>query len=200
MPSIEERPEGELKVIRRRGRGPGVKTVPKRAPRSVSEIWKAVTEEERESAKRQAVELLAYWRGLSGSRQMARILGIKQNRVYLLQQRALAGMVAGLLRPKRDEEAVTVRPETRECQQLKKEVERLTRERDALQTLVRLMRNLPGVPGGREVVRSGGKGEAKRPRDAKDHRDESAGNKAGASGHREGVAGHRTDAAKSAKP
>lgn len=134
-----------VEVPKRRGRPAGLKTVPKHAPRAVSEIWRAATEEEREAARRSAEELLAYWRGLAGSKAVAGALGLRRNRVYLLQRKALAGMVTGLLavRPKRDESGPRGSDPAKEAGDLRKEVSRLRKEREALVGLVRLLRALP---------------------------------------------------------
>lgn len=134
---------------KKRGRPPGMKNLPKYPPRPVSEIWRSATEEERETARHAAEELLAYWRGLTGSKAVAGALGLRQNRVYLLQRKALAGMVAGLLpvRPKRDELGSIGAAPTKEAGDLRKEVVRLQKEREALVGLVRLLRALPSKEG-----------------------------------------------------
>lgn len=129
---------------RRRGRRAGMQSLSKHPPRPISEIWRTATEEERQEAKRRAGELLSYWRGLTGSAQVSRTLGIRRNLVYPLQKRALAGMAVGLLPRsvcrRRAEGAAFVRQ--REVETLKKEVVRLTKERENLLGLIRLLRHL----------------------------------------------------------
>lgn len=138
--------ETGVELPKKRGRPAGMKSLPKHPPRPISEIWRAATPEERETARRAAEELLAYWRGLTGSKSVAGVLGLRQNRVYLLQRKALAGMVAGLLpaRPKREEGGAAP---TKEAGDLRKEVVRLRREREALVGLVRLLRSMPSKEG-----------------------------------------------------
>lgn len=153
---------------RRRGRIPGAKVMPKHAPRPVSEIWRAATDDSRDMAKRQAGELLSYWRGLVGSRDVAGRLGVKQNMVYLLQQRALAGMVAGLLPSPKLEKGAKVYPIKSEIELLRKEVGRLTKERDALTGLVRLLRNLPDTPRNVEASKHATKQAKKKTRSDRD--------------------------------
>ncbi|MEK7743232.1 MAG: hypothetical protein AAB578_02495 [Elusimicrobiota bacterium] len=136
---------------RRRGRPAGVKA-PKHPPRAVGEIWHAAGEEERSEAVRKGQEILAYWRGLTGSRAVATALGVRQNRVYLLQRKALAGMVAGLLpSPKKGEEAkATGRDPVKELAEAKKEVAALRKERERLLGLIRLLRGLPVAKEGKD--------------------------------------------------
>jgi len=135
---------------KRRGRPAGVKSV-KHPPRAVGEIWHAAGEEERTEAVRKGQEILAYWRGLTGSRAVATALGVRQNRVYLLQRKALAGMVAGLLpSPKKGEEAkATGRDPAKELAEAKGEVATLRKERERLLGLIRLLRGLPGAKEGK---------------------------------------------------
>jgi hypothetical protein len=170
--SIEERHLEESQPARKRGRTAGAQKFPKYPPRSVSEIWRAATEAERDTAKRQATELLSYWRGINASRQVARTLGIKQNHVYQLQQRALAGMVAALLPPsKRKSDGGKARKGGDELKALRKEVAKLKSERESLLGLVRLMRNLPGASSGRGKEGNGRKAKANANPDAKNDRE-----------------------------
>lgn len=160
---------------KRRGRPAGVKNL-KHPPRAVGEIWHAASEEERAEAVRKGQEILSYWRGVTGSRAVATALGVRQNRVYLLQRKALAGMVAGLLPiPKKGEEAKTTgRDPAKELGESRKEVVALRKERERLLGLIRLLRGLPVVKEGKagrgERAGEGGKvarGGAEEPRGAR---------------------------------
>jgi len=109
----------------------------------IKAIWDQASEEERAKARDLTSELLGYWLGHESKAELARRLGVPPIRVWQMSQRAMAGMVASLLRPPSGRRGAMPRvgPEIKE---LRKRNAQLQREVDLLRRLVALLRTMPG--------------------------------------------------------
>src|SRR5512144_1036020 len=65
----------------------------------IKAIWEAASEEERARARGLTTEVLGYWLGQQSKDELAKSLGVPPIRVWQMSQRAVAGMVAAMLKP-----------------------------------------------------------------------------------------------------
>src|SRR5688572_14265123 len=65
----------------------------------IKAIWDAASDEEKAKARDLTTELLGYWLGYQSKAELARQLEVPPIRVWQMSQRAMAGMVAAMLRP-----------------------------------------------------------------------------------------------------
>jgi hypothetical protein len=121
----------------------------------IKAIWDAATEEERDRARELATELLGMWLGQQTKEDLAKRLGVPPIRVWQMSQRAVAGMVAAMLRP--PEGRVGAMPRLApEVTELRRRVTALEKELGISQRMVALLRSMPGSAG------------RERPKEAKD--------------------------------
>jgi hypothetical protein len=109
----------------------------------IKAIWDQATEEERKKARELVTELLGYWLGQQSKAELAQRLSVPPIRVWQMSQRAMAGMVAAMLRPPsgRRGRMPKLDPEVKE---LRKRIAELEHANELLTRLVRLLRTMPG--------------------------------------------------------
>jgi hypothetical protein len=109
----------------------------------IKAIWDAATAEERDRARELATELLGLWLGQQTKEDLAKRLQVPPIRVWQMSQRAVAGMVAAMLRPPEGRVGPMPRlaPEVRE---LRARVAALEKELAVSRSLVTLLRSMPG--------------------------------------------------------
>jgi hypothetical protein len=112
-------------------------------------IWDQATEEERQRARELATELLGLWLGQQTKEALAKRLQVPPIRVWQMSQRAVAGMVAAMLKPPEGRVGPMPRldPQVRE---LRSRIADLEKELGISQRLVALLRSMPGSAG-REI-------------------------------------------------
>jgi len=110
--------------------------------------------------------ILEYWLGKKSKSEVAKELGVSPLRVWQLSQKALSGMLAGLLvQPRR-----RVGPEAFERTgsespaQLKRQLVALEKELERTEDLVRVLRSAPWLQPGAESPPKGGKSRVKKPK------------------------------------
>ncbi len=112
-----------------------------------------------EGAKKAAAVILEVLAGLRNTREGSEVLGISAMRYYVMERRALEGMVRGLEpRPKGKR-----RSSAESMHQLEKEKRRLERELGRMQALVRAAQRTMGVPPAPSREKKPGKGRRRRP-------------------------------------
>jgi hypothetical protein len=115
----------------------------------IKAIWDRATEEEQQKARELATELLGLWLGQQTKEDLAKRLQVPPIRVWQMSQRAVAGMVAAMLKPPLGRVGPMPRldPQVRE---LRSRIADLEKELSVSQSLVTLLRSMPGT-GGREI-------------------------------------------------
>ena len=144
-----------------RSSGPGRRTAKSRSAGATTRRLRSESVETR----RMAALILEVLAGVRTSTEAAEVLGVSANRYYLLEARALEGLVHACRRRPR---GPNPSPE-REVARLKREVTRLERDRDRGQALLRLAERAVGVPA-RNAKSAGKKGSGKRSGGAKKKR------------------------------
>jgi DNA repair exonuclease SbcCD ATPase subunit len=109
----------------------------------IKAIWEAASEEEKQKARALTTEVLGYWLGQQSKTELAKELGVPPIRVWEMSQRAVAGMVAAMLKPPsgRRGRMPKLDPEVKE---LRKRIAELERENEVQRRLIRLLRTMPG--------------------------------------------------------
>ena len=124
----------------------------KRVPRPVVAmrgLWESATAEQQGEAHQATVWMLEYWLGKISKAQAAQHLGVPQVRVWQMSQKAVAGMVCGLLpqpRWRKGQSVTTTDPEN-DPAALRKEVARLNKELAVAKQLIDILKTLPGNAG-----------------------------------------------------
>ena len=121
-------------------------------------LWESAPEKEKERAHQTCMAILEYWLGKKTKGQVAEDLGVNTLRVWQLSQRAVSGMLAGLLsQPRR-----RVNPEIflgrgwESPAALKRRITVLEKELSRTEDLVRVLRTAPWVPVSSESLQKGG--------------------------------------------
>lgn len=109
----------------------------------IKAIWDAASEEEKAKARGLTSELLGYWLGQQSKTELARQLGVPPIRVWQISQRAVAGMVAALLRPPSGRRGAMPKLDP-EVKGLRKRIAVLEHENELQRRLIRLLRTMPG--------------------------------------------------------
>lgn len=136
---VEESVEAPSRRALRRRRG--FRMPPPAVP--VKGLWAAAAPEARERAHRSANLLLQSWVGLKSRSEAAKELGIPPVRLWQLNQQALSGMVAGLLKqPRGRKGAVPMDPEE-DPKVLRKRIRQLEADLDAAKRLIEVLKDLP---------------------------------------------------------
>ena len=122
-----------------------------KAPRPVypmRALWDSVTEEERAKAHATCGTILEYWLGVSSKEEVSRKLGVPPLRVWQMSQRAVAGMVCGLLRQPRTRRKVVMPTSPEEDPKaLRKRIAKLEREIEWKNGLIQILKDLPANRG-----------------------------------------------------
>lgn len=135
----------EEKKPRRGRRRKASFVLPKRAAVSVRALWSAASEEEKRVAHQTGVAILELWLGQTSRAEVAERLGVPPLRVWQLSQQALSGLVAGLLKQPKARVKEPVLPQEMESPwKLRARIKKLEGEVESLQSLVSLLRDLPG--------------------------------------------------------
>lgn len=111
--------------------------------------YDAASEEKQRQAHTSAAIILEYWTGVKTKPEAAKALGVPPIRVWQMSQRAVAGMVAAMLKPPLGRVGPMPRldPQVRE---LRSRIADLEKELSVSQSLVTLLRSMPGTAG-REI-------------------------------------------------
>lgn len=109
----------------------------------VKAIWDAASEEEKQKARALTTEILGYWLGYQSKAELARQLEVPPIRVWQMSQRAMAGMVAAMLRPPsgRRGRMASLGPEVKE---LRRRIAALEKENETQRRLIAVLRTIPG--------------------------------------------------------
>lgn len=111
-------------------------------------LWDSVTEEERAKAHATCGTILEYWLGVSSKAEVARKLGVPPLRVWQMSQRAVTGMVCGLLRQPRTRRKVVMATSPEEDPAaLRKRIAKLEREIEWKNSLIQVLKDLPANKG-----------------------------------------------------
>jgi hypothetical protein len=108
-------------------------------------IWEAASEEERQKAHEHCALLLEYWLGVTTKQEIAKRLSVPPIRVWQLSQRAVGGMVCGLLRPpkERTKPIPTSQEPGSDPVTLKKQIAKLERRIEWRDQLIAVLKTLP---------------------------------------------------------
>lgn len=140
-PTTAESPRRTRSFRKRR-----IRVVP-RMPWPVRALWEAASEEEKQRAHKTCALLLQLWLGRRSRVQAAQELGLTPLRVWQLSQQAVAGMAAGVLKqPKTRRKGGLMLPEVdpeEDPKQLKATIARLQSDKQVMQALIDLLRELP---------------------------------------------------------
>jgi hypothetical protein len=117
-------------------------------PRPVKALWDLAAEEERKAAHETAATILEWWTGRAKKGEAAARLKVPPLRLWQLSQRALAGMVAGLLRQPRwrRTEGQAMDPAD-DPKALRRRIKELERELALTEELVSILRGYPANRG-----------------------------------------------------
>ena len=130
---------------RRRGRKRTRFGIPKKMPVPVRALWESASREEQERAHRTCCAILENWLGRSSKQEVMESLQLPALRVWQLSQQALGGMLAGLLKQPRTRGGASMpKDPDSDPKQLRKKIERLERELELAQDVIKLLRELPG--------------------------------------------------------
>lgn len=111
-------------------------------------LWDSVTEEERAKAHATCGTILEYWLGVSSKAEVARKLGVPPLRVWQMSQRAVTGMVCGLLRQPRTRRKVVMATDPEEDPKaLRRRIAKLEREIEWKNGLIQVLKDLPANKG-----------------------------------------------------
>ena len=109
-------------------------------------LWDQASEEERGRARENAATLIEYWTGQISRREAEIVLEVKPLRLWQLSQRAIAGMVAGLLtQPRRKKEIGAIMQNQDNPKKLKARIKELEKIVEAQSQLIAILRSMPGV-------------------------------------------------------
>lgn len=117
------------------------------APTPVRALWDSASEEERTRAHGACAAILEWWLGRMSRQEVAARLEVGPIRAWQLSQQALAGMAAGLLRQPRARKSTVTLPPEQDPRALRKRLAQLQKELEVSQSLVELLRGLPGNRG-----------------------------------------------------
>jgi hypothetical protein len=109
-------------------------------------IWEAASEEERQKAHEHCALLLEYWLGVTTKQDVSKRLGVPPIRVWQLSQRAVGGMVCGLLRPPKQRAKMpsgTSEEPGSDPATLKKQIAKLERRIEWRDQLIAVLKTLP---------------------------------------------------------
>lgn len=109
----------------------------------IKAICDASSEEEMAKARALATEVLGYWLGLQSKAELAAALGVPPIRVWQISQRAVAGMVAAMLKPPSGRRGAMPKLDP-EVKELRKRIAYLEQENETQRRLIRLLRTMPG--------------------------------------------------------
>ena len=128
----------------------------------VKALWQSATEQDRQRAHETGMVMMEYWLGRISKVQAAKQLEIPPIRVWQLSQKAISGMLAGLL----------IQPKTKEAMMnpsddpilLKKRITELEEKVKTLEALVQILKQMPGIYEERknEKAHGGAKGDHRR--------------------------------------
>jgi len=116
-------------------------------PYPVRALWEMAGEEERKKAHELGVLLLEHWLGRLSKKELGEKIGQPPLRVWQLSQQALAGLVVGLLKqpkkpPKGTPPPSMLLPEDNP-KQLRSQILELQRQKQVLEELVDILKELP---------------------------------------------------------
>jgi len=116
-------------------------------PYPVRALWEMASEEERKKAHELGALLLEHWLGRLSKKELGEKIGQPPLRVWQLSQQALAGLVVGLLKqpkkpPKGTPPPSSLLPEDNP-KQLRAQVLELQRQKQVLEELVEILKDLP---------------------------------------------------------
>ena len=129
-------------------------------------LWESAPQEERERAHKTCMAVLEYWLGKKCKASVARDLGVSPLRVWQLSQKALSGMLAGLLAQPRTRVSPAVF-EARGMESpavLKRRIAELETMLNRTEDMVRILRTAPWLSPGPEVPPKDPKGGKSRAR------------------------------------
>lgn len=111
----------------------------------IRSLWEAASEEERSQAHERCAMLLEYWLGVTTKQEISKRLGVPPIRVWQLSQRAVAGMVCGLLRPpkRRGKPSAASEDPQSDPATLKKRITKLERQIAWRDQLIAVLKTLP---------------------------------------------------------
>lgn len=135
---------GKKRTTRRYRKRTNFKHVP-RPVYPIRALWQAASEEERAKAHRTCAAILEYWLGKQSKQETMSCLGVPALRLWQISQRALSGMVVGLLTPPKARgrrAAVTTSPED-DPKQLKKRIADLEEKLRLAEGVIRILRDMP---------------------------------------------------------
>jgi hypothetical protein len=119
-------------------------------------LWESVTEEEREKAHRTCGTILEYWLGVASKTEVAKRLGVPPLRVWQMSQRAVTGMVCGLLRqPRTRRKAEMATDPESDPRALRRRIAALEREIQWKNGLIQILKDLPANKGRKLPARPG---------------------------------------------
>src|SRR5208337_3093876 len=116
-------------------------------PYPVRALWEMASEEERKKAHELGALLLEHWLGRLSKKELGEKIGQPPLRVWQLSQQALAGLVVGVLKqpkkpPKGTPPPSSLLPEDNP-KQLRAQVLELQRQKQVLEELVEILKDLP---------------------------------------------------------
>ena len=150
-------------------------------PTPVRSVWEAASEEQQRTAHQRCAMIIETWVGRMGRPEAADVLGITPLRLWQLSQRALAGMLAGLVtQPRHRGRVVMVDPQN-DARALKKRVAQLEKELSVATDLITILREMPTHRAAEEAARQPARRTAgkarKAPRKQLSKRDSTSGGK-----------------------
>lgn len=139
----ENQAESKKRRVAKRRKGFKIST----PPYPVRALWEMASEEERKKAHELGALLLEHWLGRMSKKELGEKIGQPPLRVWQLSQQALAGLVVGLLKqPKRPPKGTpppsTLLPQDNP-KQLKAQILELQRQKQVLEELVEILKDLP---------------------------------------------------------
>jgi hypothetical protein len=109
----------------------------------VKSLWLGASEEERRIAHETGMVMMEYWLGRVSKTEAARRLQLPPIRVWQLSQRAISGMLAGLLAQPKAKEAMKNPGDDPKA--LKKRIQELEETVKTQDALIQLLKQMPGI-------------------------------------------------------
>jgi len=164
---VPETTESTPKTTRpRRGRKRSVFEKPPPPPWPVRGLWEAAPAEMKQRAHKTCMLILEYRLGQKSKEEVAKEQGVSPLRVWQQSQRALSGMMAGLLTQPRRKVCPDAfeRGMGRSREELKKRIVELEKELSRTEDLVRVLRTAPWMRADSESPKKGGPSHGKKKR------------------------------------
>ena len=160
---------------------------PPRPAQPVRALWEQASETERQRAHTTCTVMLEYWLARITKQEAAERLGVSPLRVWQLSQKAVSGMLAGLLKQPRKRGRPPQDPVGGEDPaKLRKRIDKLQQELEATSRLVGILRELPA---NRTVTSPPKPSSPKRRSKGGDRRGKKMATRRGASGRTKDAAG-----------